>query len=565
MFFCRLVHLVFLVVAFGALAKEAALAKEQVRLALVIGNEAYTGSPVEGATSNAREVAAVLRAGGFDVVYAENARRTDITEAVRIFTEKMERGAVAIVYFDGHAVQYEGRNFLIAINSRISSQADIGTEAFDEDLLFDPLIVGRPSACVVIIDASNPNLWNLLLPARTQGLAAQEPLKGISVIYATAPGKVAATDIFSSELIKAIKTPGLGFDAVISRTRASILRATAKQQLVWQSSPPPKDLVILSGEAHAQILRKTPDALELGFWDTIKDSETAADFQIYLNSYPEGLFVAVARAHLAQLLAKTSGQTPQKPDEPSIQSTMPGTPGSAQQSVRDCPECPEIVLIPAGSVEMGSADGSVFERPVHHVEIRKAFYIGLREVTFAEWDACVNERGCQYSPADREQGRGLRPVTDVAWSDAKTYLSWLSSKTGRAYRLPTEAEWEYAERAGSNTVYPWGNTLEKDRANCLGCNTISFDKTVETGTFPANGFGLFDMAGNAAEWVQDCWNDTYSGAPTDGSAWDKPNCPERVLRGGSFNGDARFVRSSARFKYDYNVRYYANGFRVARD
>jgi formylglycine-generating enzyme required for sulfatase activity len=214
---------------------------------------------------------------------------------------------------------------------------------------------------------------------------------------------------------------------------------------------------------------------------------------------------------------------------------------------------------------MGSADGSVFERPVHHVEIRKAFYIGRREVTFAEWDACVNERGCQYSPADREQGRGLRPVTDVAWSDAKTYLSWLSSKTGRAYRLPTEAEWEYAERAGSNTVYPWGNTLEKDRANCLGCNTISFDKTVETGTFPANGFGLFDMAGNAAEWVQDCWNDTYSGAPTDGSAWDKPNCPERVLRGGAFNEDARFVRSSARFKYDYNVRYYANGFRVARD
>lgn len=144
-------------------------------------------------------------------------------------------------------------------------------------------------------------------------------------------------------------------------------------------------------------------------------------------------------------------------------------------------------------------------------------------------------------------------------------MGWLSRKTGKTYRLPSEAEWEYAARAGTKTAYYWGNALEKDRANCAACNTNPLKNTVATGTFPPNAFGLLDMAGNAAEWVEDCWVDNYKTAPKDGSAFAKPECRERVLRGGSFNNDQRFVRTAARFKYDYVVRYYANGFRVVRE
>lgn len=214
---------------------------------------------------------------------------------------------------------------------------------------------------------------------------------------------------------------------------------------------------------------------------------------------------------------------------------------------------------------MGSTDGFAFEGPVHEVTIAKPFYMSRREITFDEWDACLSEGGCQYRPGDRGQGRGMRPASDLDWDDAKAYVAWMSRKTGKTYRLATEAEWEYAARAGTKSAYYWGNAIEKDHANCAGCNTQPINQTVPTGTFAPNAFGLLDMAGNAAEWVEDCWQDSYKGAPRDGSAFSKPDCRERVLRGGSFNNDQRFVRTAARFKYDADVRYYTNGFRVVRE
>ena len=232
--------------------------------------------------------------------------------------------------------------------------------------------------------------------------------------------------------------------------------------------------------------------------------------------------------------------------------------------LRDCAECPEMALIPAGTFMMGS-EQFPFEGPVHRVHITKPFYIGRREVTFDEWDACVDDGGCEYRPDDRGIGRGMRPVTDVNWDDAGAYVAWLSRKTGRRYRLPSESEWEYAARAGTTTLYPWGRTVEANRANCVGCTREAPDRTIDTGSYPPNAYGLFDMAGNAAEWVEDCWTDSYRGAPADGSARTRPQCRERVLRGGSFKSDARYLRSAARFKYDADVRYYANGFRVVRE
>jgi formylglycine-generating enzyme required for sulfatase activity len=232
--------------------------------------------------------------------------------------------------------------------------------------------------------------------------------------------------------------------------------------------------------------------------------------------------------------------------------------------LQDCPDCPELVVVPSGDFVMGSND-TPYEKPEHTIAIPHPFGIGRREVTFAQWDQCVDAGACKHRPDDHGWGRGDRPVINVSWDDTKVFIAWLSQKTGQRYRLPSEAEWEYAARAGTRTPYWWGRDIGQGRAQCEGCGSQSGQKIVATGSFRPNGFGLYDTAGNAAEWVEDCWNDTYRNAPKDASAWTSGDCRLRVLRGGNFLSKANEIRSSSRFRYDVDVRYYANGFRVVRD
>jgi formylglycine-generating enzyme required for sulfatase activity len=531
------------------------------RVALVIGNGSYPQSPIGSLPGDARAFADVLRDGGFDVVYAENAKRTEIEAVISAFTRKLGWGVTAVVYYGGHAVQYQDRNFLLAIDSRITTEADVRTEGIDIDLILDPLIVSRPAACIVILDAARKNPWQQVASSRVRGLSGQPPIEGVTVIYPVAPGDVVGdaprdTNLFAVELVKSAKIQGLSFKEVLRRVRTSVAQATRDRQIPWESSPSPEELVISS-------IRKpvrAADPLERGFWETIKGGDNAADFKAYLDSYPDGPFAAAARARLQQIEAKSETKPEvAKPAAPEPAAAAP------QSVIRDCSQCPEMVLVLAGVFEMGSTELFDFEAPVHQVSIRKAFYIGRREVTYEEWDACIAEGGCKQRPDDRGLGRARRPVTDIDWDDAKGYTAWLSQKTGHTYRLPAESEWEYVARAGTTTSYPWGRTVEKDRANCIGCTSDPLKKAIDTGSFQPNAFGIYDMAGNAAEWVEDCWNDNYRGAPTDGSAWTKPLCRERVLRGGSFNNDPRYLRSAARFKYDHDVRFYTNGFRVVRE
>ena len=232
-------------------------------------------------------------------------------------------------------------------------------------------------------------------------------------------------------------------------------------------------------------------------------------------------------------------------------------------------KAPEMVVIPAGSFRMGCMSGRDcydHEKPVHTVTIRQSFAMSKYEVTFSDWDACVSAGGCnRYRPDDRDRGRGNRPVINVSWRDARLYASWLSRETGESYRLPSEAEWEYAARAGSTTRYSWGNDIGRNRANCDGCGSAWDDsKTAPVGSFAANAFGLHDMHGNVSEWVEDCWNDSYAGAPSDGSAWLSGECGSRGLRGGSWLSNPRSLRSVDRRWFTTGFRSYVIGFRVAR-
>ena len=217
------------------------------------------------------------------------------------------------------------------------------------------------------------------------------------------------------------------------------------------------------------------------------------------------------------------------------------------EKFRDCPTCPEMVVVPAGSFMMGSPSSEEGrygnEGPVHRVTIPAPFAVGKYEVTFSEWDACVSAGGCGgYRPNDWGWSRGRRPAINVSWNDARAYVRWLSEKTGKEYRLLSESEWEYAARAGTTTRYWWGNAIGRNRANCDGCGSRwDNEQTAPVGSFAANGFGLHDMHGNVWEWVGDCWNDSYAGAPSDGRAWESRNCGRRVLRGGSWYNDPRYL------------------------
>ena len=209
---------------------------------------------------------------------------------------------------------------------------------------------------------------------------------------------------------------------------------------------------------------------------------------------------------------------------------------------------PEMVVIPSGSFKMGCVSGidcNDNEKPVHEVKI-DSFAMSKYEVTFEEYDAFADATGRERA-FDLGWGRGRRPV-GVSWYDAIAYTEWLSDQTREHYRLPTEAEWEYAARAGTTTKYSWGNDIGRNRANCDGCASLwGGSRTARVGSFKANGWGLYDMHGNKYEWVQDCWNESYEDAPTDGTAWLTGHCDYRVLRGGSSYNKPRDLRSANRF------------------
>jgi formylglycine-generating enzyme required for sulfatase activity len=227
----------------------------------------------------------------------------------------------------------------------------------------------------------------------------------------------------------------------------------------------------------------------------------------------------------------------------------------------DCPNCPVMLPVPAGTFTMGSNDDPS-ERPVHRVTIH-AFALGKYEVTAAEWDACASAGACAYHPPLTDHA-SEKPMTNLSWDDAAQYLQWLRKLTGKPYRFPTESEWEYAARAGSVSRFAWGAQPAEGHANCTGCGGVQDPHhPAPVGAFPPNPWGFYAMEGGVAEWVEDCWHPFYQGAPTDGSAWRATLCPQHVLRGGSWKNPPPDITVSSRNFYDADVRYPANGFRVA--
>lgn len=228
---------------------------------------------------------------------------------------------------------------------------------------------------------------------------------------------------------------------------------------------------------------------------------------------------------------------------------------------RDCETCPVMVPLPGGSFEMGSNE-DYSERPPHRVTLRP-FALAKYELTVAEWNACLADHVCSYQPPP-DGSPEKRPVNNLSWNDAQDFVRWLRKTTGKPYRLPSEAEWEYAAAAGSSSRYSWGDAPGSDKADCRGCGgQYDSHRPAAVGSYAANALGLHDMLGGVAEWVEDCWHMSYQGAPSDGAAWMDRYCAKHVLRGGSWMNPPTDITVRVRNFYDTGVRYIGNGMRLA--
>jgi formylglycine-generating enzyme required for sulfatase activity len=530
----RLVFWLCVVFASALLTHSAFTQQTPARVALVIGNASYpdASTPLSTTLRDARTIADEFRRSDFDVDLKENVGKEDMQRAIEAFLGKIRSGAAALFYFSGYGIQVARQTYLIPVNAQVWTEADVRRDGISLDGLLADMNRKGAKVKIVIIDAARRNPFERRFRASAAGLAALDAPDGTLAMYSAAPGRVinegtGTTSLFVSELIKELRVPNLTAEQVFNRARIGVSRASNNEQVPWVASSLVEEF-FFSSRPVASAPSPAPSRIP----------EPAPS----RPTIPEPAPAPPARS---------------SPSEASASSSNPG------DSFRDCRECGEVVVVPAGSFEMGSS--TEYENPVHRVTIAKPFAIGRNEVTFEEWESCVNDGACKYRPDDRSWGRGNRPVINVSWMDAKVFLTWLSQKTGRTYRLPTEAEWEYAARGGTNTPYWWGRDVGSGHANCRDCKTGNPQQTAEVGSYKPNPFSLHDTAGNVAEWVEDCWNDNYRGAPRDGSAWLKGECRLRVLRGGAFDSTARYLRSSSRFRYDSDVRYTANGFRVLRE
>lgn len=541
------------------------------RFALLIANSRYPDAQGSLPTiaKDGRLLAEELRRSDFDVDLRENLRREDVQTTLDAFYAKLNAGAAALVYFGGYGIQIERQSYLIPVNAQIWSETEVRRDGISLDAVLSELNRRGARVKIAVVDAARQNPFERRFRASSAGMAPVDAPEGSLVLFSAPPGKVVREDsgdvsLFVSELGKELRAPNITAEEAFAHTRIGVSRASKAERVPWISSSlieefrfsvaplgaPPANVADRASRAEPPRLALRPPPDPIGPPPAPAPPSTPPPT-------PPPTPPAVAGPPTVAALPAEAAPVPPRPQPPTQESRQ-----AVGQSLRDCETCPELVVLRAGTFEMG-AGAQPFDRPVHPVTIPRPFAIARRETTIDEWRSCVEAGGCKYRP-NAEGLAGTRPITNVSWFDAQEYVAWLSAHTRRTYRLPSEAEWEYAARGGSNTAFAWGSQVGDSKANCRECSRTVSREPSGVASFAPNGFGLFDMAGNAAEWVEDCWNESYRGAPQDGTAWLTGACSQRVLRGGSFDSTATYVKPTARFRYEADVRYYANGFRVVR-
>ena len=525
------------------------------RVALVIGNAAYQGSSLANPVNDARAVAARLRGLGFDVTLRENLKTREIGSTYRDFRTKIKPGAVALVFYAGHGIQVKGQNYFPAVDSDIASEEDVPLQSLNLATLLDNMEEAKAGVSLVLLDACRDNPYSRRFRSATRGLAKVEAASGTLIHYATKPGSVAAdgdgkNGTYTEALLAQLDSP-LPVELMLKQVTNAVVTKTKGKQEPWVEGSLRGDFYF-NGKAVAQVVPIQVQAIDpttndRALWETVRDSKNPDEIRAYLDQFPKGLFAGVAKARLSATTQVASAPVVVSPViRPEPAASVAGT------TFRDCPDCPEMVVIPAGSFEMGG-NGSD-EQPVHRVTLR-SFSIGKTEVTQGQWRALMGSNPSSFSNCGDNC-----PVENVSWEDTKQYVSRLSAKTGKTYRLPSEAEWEYACRAGGRHEYCGSDSAD----NVAWHYGNGGNATHTVAGKKANAWGLHDMSGNVWEWTEDCRNDNYSGAPTDGSVWTSGNCSLRVVRGGSWNVGPQLLRAALRNGFTTAIRGINLGFRVAR-
>ncbi len=498
------------------------------RLALVIGNKDYAVGPLKNPLNDAEAMASALGGLGFKVTLVRNLRRDDIGRTVEAFANTIRPGDDVLVFYAGHGLQVKGVNYLPAVDARIQVESDVALNSLNLNELLQRLDEARAGVRLFLIDACRDNPYSRGFRSTARGLARVEGApSGTLMHFATRPGGVADdgkgnNGLYTGELLKHLRTPGLPVESMLKRVASGVRQASNGSQQPW--------------------------------------TEGALDGEFYFAGSAGG------GTAVASIVPEAVQAPSPRPAAPAVQSPAVAPPPAASlqpgQVVQDCDVCPRLVVIPGGRFVMGSPANEPGrfgdEGPQRTVEVG-LFLLGETEVTQGQWKAVMGSNPSHFNDCGDDC-----PVERVSWNDAQEYVRKLSERTGKRYRLPSEAEWEYAARAGSVTAWSFGN--EEGRLGEHGWfNGNSGSKTQRAGSRKANAWGLHDMHGNVLEWVQDVWHDDYAGGPTDGSAWMAGgDQARRVLRGGSWYGAPQGLRSAIRNGYTPASRSNVTGFRIAR-
>ena len=585
-----------------------ALTAHADRVALVIGNAEYDRADDLPQTRNdARDIAAELEGLGFTLVGGRahlDKDRSDMLDLVRDFADAVGPGDEAVFYFSGHGIGASQTNYLLpADDDDIETREDVPDFAVDVSRITARLPRTGGGTVVIILDACRDNP----LPSRAKSAYAAKGLTRVPrgaanavFLYAAEPGEKAyvsagRNSYFTAALMEALDVPGRDLTGIIRAVRQDVYARTrdrAPPQTPWFEGVADRPFYfnraggLLCGGLYNE-------AAVRDLWQEQQARRDHGALRDFARRCDDSRFAEPARDLAAAIDASATEPVPPPPD--------PDRPGETfRDPLSGGGQGPEMVVIPSGSFRMGSPSSEAGrdddEGPQRTVRIGYEFAVGKYEVTRAQFERFVTETG--YDAGDRcrtyEDGSwdwrdglnwrqpgfaqtGNQPVVCVDWNAATAFADWLSRKTGEDYRLLSEAELEYAARAGTKGRYSndgreaelcaIANAADRStgfRWRNTACSDGIGEQTAPVGSFLANGFGLQDMHGNVWEWVQDCYADSYEGAPTDGSVRRVSECSRRVLRGGSWGDDPQSLRSANRGSSHPTDRLSVIGFRVAR-
>ncbi len=546
----------------------ATLPAAAARIALVIGNAAYaTVGELVNPHADAAAVAKALRDAGFDdVQHISDQSAEKMRNALKEFSSKATTAEIALIYYAGHGAELEAENYLVPVDAKLLRSTDLQFEAISLTSV-RAAVSGASKLRMVVLDACRNNPFKLASSngkrAASRGLTSIEPGAGEVVAYAAKEGTIAqdgpanSNSPFATALVKSLNEPGLEIRLMFGKIRDEVLSATQNEQ-------EPYTYTSLGGEAiylkppRATPVIASPVAQE---WQLVANTKSPGVLQAFLGKYSsDPVFAGLANERLALLIVPPKIEVP--------------------KGFRDCFDCPEMVKIPAGRFIMGAASDEPgydpMEGPQHPVSIVKAFAVSKFEITLGQFktfaaetkyktaSSCLIWSGVAWNPT---KGRSFlspnfatndqQPVVCMSWDDATAYVAWLSSRTGEKYRLLTEAEWEYAARAGTSNSFGANSEIQTTEAQYAARSPS------EVGNFAANGFGLHDMQGNAWEWTEDCFLADYKNASPIGKPTHAVKC-KRTYRGGSWANEMKDMRPGGRGFNQPEFRADVFGIRVAK-